>query len=383
MRHIVLLLALLTMHTYVVHPTDRWITIFVHGTINPPEWSLSTCVKLWRDTISDGAHAQVVKAIRSNPFFFLSGPIQELGLHHISIPGNASYTIAQCHHHIYQHFSPSDQDFYTFGWCGLLSEKSRRAAAQKLHNDLSHLITLSHPHTKIRLIGYSHGGNICLYLADSHSINQFFIDQLILMATPVQRSTDHLVHSPMFKNIYHFYSPYDHTQTSDASLKGQLFARRTFRPRKRHPLPRNLKQIRVHLHSIQNELTQEIPISHTTFWHFEWARAKPTQHSPLYPLSLVSISPLLTHAVDKADIPGHMHMHIVPHNNHINIETKQQAQAIPIPLQTIIPPLKNIERQANLQNKFSHKKYRRIRKKEVSKHRPWQATKRSIVSRSQ
>ncbi len=109
---------------------------------------------------------------------------------------------------------------YAFGWSGELSFDARKKEARNLYNALNLLIdeyTIKYnTPPMLTLITHSHGGNVALNLAnikDSHS--KLCIDQMILLACPVQDETKDLVTNPFFKRIYSFYSTSDMMQILD------------------------------------------------------------------------------------------------------------------------------------------------------------------------
>ena len=104
--------------------------------------------------------------------------------------------------------------FYLFGWSGKLSFKKRKNAARQLHTALTTLIndytTIHDIVPRVRIITHSHGGNVALNLARYASENNAFeINELILLACPVQEHTQELVKHPFFKTIYSLYSTRD------------------------------------------------------------------------------------------------------------------------------------------------------------------------------
>lgn len=107
-------------------------------------------------------------------------------------------------------------NFYLFNWSGRLCFEEREVAAKQLHYDLESLIQ---DHKKrdinpyIRVMGHSHGGNVALNLA--HHEHTFQIDELILLACPVQEKTKSLIKDPLFKSIYVLYSALDIIQILD------------------------------------------------------------------------------------------------------------------------------------------------------------------------
>ena len=85
---------------------------------------------------------------------------------------------------------------------------------------------------KVRVIGYSHGGNVCLYtakVAQKAQENGLSIDELILIGMPVQSETDHLINDPMFKKIFHIYSRGDRIQKLDFFSFNRFFLEKILR----------------------------------------------------------------------------------------------------------------------------------------------------------
>jgi len=112
------------------------------------------------------------------------------------------------------------EHFYIFGWTGDLSFDVRQKAAETLHQELEILVTL---YTQkygqapfIRLITHSHGGNVALNLATvEHSHKNWLINEVILLACPVQHKTEKLIADPLFGRIYSLYSTIDTVQVAD------------------------------------------------------------------------------------------------------------------------------------------------------------------------
>lgn len=173
--------------------------------------------------------------------FFYSKP----GLHHYSEIDSIYYQ-----HKIAQMIIDSNPEqfpaatFYLFGWSGALSFEERECAARKLYEDLK-VICFTYRQTYgvapvIRIISHSHGGNIALLLEkvkDSDD-SQLFIDQLLLLACPVQIQTMKYVQSNIFGKVYSLYSLLDILQLADPQgLQNKdkkedipLFSKRFFTP---------------------------------------------------------------------------------------------------------------------------------------------------------
>lgn len=110
-------------------------------------------------------------------------------------------------------------NFYFFGWSGKLCFATRLEAAKLLYQQLSQIVK-NHQYScgerpYIRIITHSHGGNVALNLARVKRDNSFVIDELILLACPVQTETKHLIHDPIFKRITALYSCLDMLQILD------------------------------------------------------------------------------------------------------------------------------------------------------------------------
>lgn len=129
--------------------------------------------------------------------------------------------------------------FYYFGWSGQLCFSQRKKAAKDLIKELQKLVKkhkniIGQP-PFLRIIAHSHGGNVALNLAKLQSKKApITIDELVLLACPVQDKTRHLVKQSCFKKVYAFYSASDIFQVIDPQgwyKKGKaskLFSDRTF-----------------------------------------------------------------------------------------------------------------------------------------------------------
>lgn len=108
---------------------------------------------------------------------------------------------------------------YIFGWSGKLCFIEREKAAARLYQEL---ITLVHEYQtktgttpRLRIIAHSHGGNVALNLGLCCTDPKLSIDELILLACPVQDKTKEFVDHPLFKKIYALYSALDIIQIID------------------------------------------------------------------------------------------------------------------------------------------------------------------------
>ncbi|CAN5169546.1 hypothetical protein BH09DEP1_BH09DEP1_6730 [soil metagenome] len=152
------------------------------------------------------------------------------------------------HHTLCQTLIDSDpirfdsEYFYLFGWSGALSFKEREKAAKVLYAQLKATRVEYRKkygvEPKIRLVAHSHGGNVCLLLEKVKSAIdlEFSIEELIMLATPVQTETKLCACAPLFKKVYSLYSHLDSLQIIDPQglqtpkNGGPLFSQRRFDP---------------------------------------------------------------------------------------------------------------------------------------------------------
>jgi len=145
------------------------------------------------------------------------------GFNHISAIEEASHmhTIA----HALEDSAPqkySYEQFYTFGWNGNLDFQERKKASVDLYKALKELSALyvdqRGMRPRLRIITHSHGGNVALNLAavakEGHDA-LFFVDELIMLAVPVQQKTKDLVSGTCFGRIYSLFSSNDIIQVID------------------------------------------------------------------------------------------------------------------------------------------------------------------------
>ncbi len=102
--------------------------------------------------------------------------------------------------------------FYLYRWSGHLDFESRMKAAEELFKIICN-------HTgELIIIAHSHGCNVALnlaHIAASRRKSTFVISKLILLGPPVQRATEECVKSPLFKQVFSFYSTADVMQVAD------------------------------------------------------------------------------------------------------------------------------------------------------------------------
>lgn len=119
--------------------------------------------------------------------------------------------------------SYSMDQFYIFGWASdHVYDQARSQAGGKLVSELQNVVTQYYDQYKvvpqIRLIGFSHGGNVVLHTAHYLPciVNGVAVDvQAWLFGTPVQQINKDLVNSIYFSKVYSFYSKKDWLQRMD------------------------------------------------------------------------------------------------------------------------------------------------------------------------
>ena len=229
------------------------IVIFVHGTILPTPSCTATiraipaffCNECYEKR---SLHDAYLDQLRFTSFYQYQ-PIGDYGLHVINHTGDhfspTTFTIEQWFSKAIQKTHvPSYKKtfFYTFGWNGKLSNKSRRLAGTTLHQQLREEIDRVMQQEKIQrsninviCIGHSHGGNVLLYMAEQNNreieLNKkLTIDTLVTLGTPIQPQTARFVRDRMFKRIFHLFSRGDMVQIADIISSENNESKRKFFP---------------------------------------------------------------------------------------------------------------------------------------------------------
>lgn len=110
---------------------------------------------------------------------------------------------------------------YVFGWSGHLNHTMRKESAHDLYKDLTKLqkeYALRDLKIFLRVITHSHGGNVALCLksaADAYPESNLTIDELILLACPVQLETADYAKNKLFTKVYSIHSHDDLLQIID------------------------------------------------------------------------------------------------------------------------------------------------------------------------
>lgn len=333
---------------------DLWITVFIHGSFSlRPHLTIRNILKMLNDTIEESVYYRSTEINRRDPFFYKNQAMSGLGLHKIDLhhPHNnaAAPIIASSFEEIsrYVGHAPSDQ-YYTFGWSGLVSNKLRYLESAFLHQDLEKLIKKIQDegyNPKIRLIGYSHGGNLALQLGALHTTKpiskQFLIDELWLIGTPIQVETDYLINSPIFKRVYNFYSRADSVQMLDFFSFKRFFSRKKFSKRSNFKLPEKLIQVRLKITEYEprriNTTIEKAPCNdpkmlkkyfkpinydpgHFELWFMGWTILTYRKSFPLYPLPMLTfLSIIVQHVENNPDAPHDLIAHIKPACNTVEL----------------------------------------------------------------
>lgn len=238
------------------------LTVFVHGIMSiKPHLSFSNFLRFITDRVEDTLYSNTVRFMRQDPFFYKNQAMQEIGFHKIDPnrieKGYASGLIARQFTLIDESVHPNsmyENHYYNYGWYGLLSTRLRYFDSIPLYEGILAEVKKFREQgidPEVRLIGYSHGGNVCLNLGavrQNEPVDQSLkIDELVLLGVPIQCETDFLLTDPIFKHVYQLYSRGDRIQKLDFFSTKRFFSRRTFTPRTYFALPEKLTQIQLRI----------------------------------------------------------------------------------------------------------------------------------------
>jgi len=347
---------------------EVWLNVFVHGIMSiKPHVSWNNFMLFVKDEIDGTLYEKTVELMREDSFFYKNQAMQRIGLHRVdptNTTDNSSASLSYTIEEINKHYGlQKTSHYYTFGWSGLLSQKRRYQDAKELFVSLQKEIRkvrqqYTNPIIKVRVIGYSHGGNVSLNLGlvrqKEFPNAALRVDELVLLGTPVLTDTDHLINDKIFKKIFNLYSLSDRVQKLDFFAPKQFFSSRVFRPRKGFTLPNKLVQIQLKVTRCTDRtracpkkfelaqdlnkrsivygktgLLRDVSPGHFELWFFGWTPVRYRDHYPLHPLPTVSLAPVLTYHANKisaslspeqsvvADIrPEHNRIIFRPQNSH-------------------------------------------------------------------
>lgn len=304
---------------------DVWVTVFVHGSFSlKPHLTLGNAINVIFDRIENSVYYRSTEINRRDCFFHKNQVMLGLGLHKIDLhhpnKEEAARIIAATYERVSQYAGnePTDE-YYAFGWSGLVSHKLRYLEAGILYQQLCDVVNnlkIQGKNPKVRIISYSHGGNLCIQLGAVHvtktPAEQFTIDELYLNGTPVQIETDYLINSPVFKKIYNIYSKADSIQKLDFFSFKRFFSRRKFTSRNNFQLPEKLTQIRLSITDYTpKDLTSTVPFpreqkelrkhftkctydpGHFELWFMGWTILSYRKNFPFNPLPIIDFLPII------------------------------------------------------------------------------------------
>ncbi len=326
MRFNVMAFVVCSLTSFTLTKQDYWLTIFVHGSVGlRPSLAVNTLMHLITDQIEESPYRKTVEAIRADHFFYKNQAIQQIGLLPIhTLNGNyensAAQLFADLYNYVQQEVNPEQTNiYYTYGWSGLISHKARykdaRIFYEKLREELNEL-KKRHITPKIRIVAYSHGGNIGLLLGrireELYPNDTFEINELVLIGTPIQSQTDFLVCNPIFIKVYNIYSRGDCIQPLDCFSPYRFFSRRRFKSCGRYNVPRKVIQIEIKIKAPGNKPANlrkwhDRSPGHLELWTFGWpidTHSFYRTYFPLTPLPTGIFAPLFTDIADDCDDLG-------------------------------------------------------------------------------
>lgn len=314
---------------------NQWITIFVHGIMSiQSHLSVGLICKLFCDNVLGSMYADTIHEMRNDNFFQHNQLMQQVGLHPILHIGQSAQTAPEVLATLYDISAKSvnsseENIYYTFGWSGLLSACERQHAANefylKLYDEIQKL-KKKNIEPKIRLIGYSHGANVCLQLAKSKILfpdKQLFINEFILVGCPIHSNSNILVNDSIFKSVYNLYSKRDQIQVLDCFSSSDLFSRRRFfnkryvtvnskvtqasiqvrhvigKPNqisKQYLFSKKLQRLRAH-HYIKDESA-----GHIELWFLGWTPKHYRKQFVLYPYPILVFVPCIINALQQSKL---------------------------------------------------------------------------------
>lgn len=344
-------LLVLSTESKMFNPTT-WITVFVHGSFSlKPHLTFNNALNVIFDNIKNTVYYRSTEINRRDAFFFKNQVMLPLGLHKIDIDhptkDQAAAIIAGTYERICQFVgNDSNNEYYAFGWSGLVSHKLRYLEASMLYQQLFELVNklkAAGKNPKVRIISYSHGGNLSIQLGAVHvtktPAEQFFIDELYLHGTPIQIETDYLINSPVFKKVYNIYSKADSVQKLDFFSFRRFFSQRKFTKRKNFQLPKKLIQIRLSIIDYTpKDITSNIPFprdekelrkhftrtnydpGHFELWFMGWTILSYRKNFPFNPLPIIVFLPIIVQNLDtNPKLSGDLIVKILPYKETIEI----------------------------------------------------------------
>lgn len=295
------------------------------------------------DRVEDTLYSDTVRHMRNDDFFYKNQAMQQIGFHKVDPTriekGYASGLIARQLDTVEKLTDPYhtyENHYYTYGWYGLLSTRLRYFDSIPLYEGILAEVKKFRDQgiePQIRLIGYSHGGNVCLNLGavrQNEPVDQNLrIDELILLGVPIQCETDFLLSDPIFKRVYQIYSRGDRIQKLDFFSTKRFFSRRMFTSRSYFKLPKKLTQVQVRItRAVRGKNRSSLPCfnpndvpsvsgkskrfrdaspGHIELWFYGWTPENYRKNFILEPLPFMIFIPLLLDQIedtlDRAQTP--------------------------------------------------------------------------------
>lgn len=345
------------------------ITIFIHGTFMP-EFAFLNPFKTYNQTIDcNDRYYKCLKKLRKDPILYQDAIMLEEGLQKIDstilfeysqfnlIPvysKKGAYQSIGAYDMIAKHINKSlcNQEYYTYGFLGILSDNYRKEAGHNLYKALYKIVKKNSKEnykTFITICSYSHGGNVALYLADAENIykKNLKIDRLILYATPIQKETAHYSEDKIFKNIYNFYSQADNIQHNDSFSTSSSKSFKTF---KDYYLKNNLKNEKAIDIRILAQDDPEI-FGHFNFWYLNKYncpnKSKEIEevYSFLSPLPIAILTPVFVSLTEKALESKEVSISLRSENNQLKIvlldSNNQVIDKAPLSINPLLEKVQN------------------------------------------
>jgi hypothetical protein len=349
-------------HTFCVHTSmgqrvDKWVTVFTHGGgAHPVYLSVSDIFKIVNDDVEKpSVYKKTTQLLRKDPYFFYIQPQTYKGLYqvwpHDEVGAkHGAHIFAKMMATMYEVAGFPPSDFYAFGWSGLLSITARRKAAMLFYDalvQLSQKLRNQGYNPRIRLIAYSHGGNMALHLAEvarARKVKPFIIDELILVATPIHANTEPYITSRLFKEIFLFYSLGDNIQIDFLTSPNFSFASRKFIGKSGTKVPKNVTQVQVsfyrtHIHVKGKDGTtksiakrETIHPNHTEMFFFGWAPEWYRRYFPIRPFSVALLIPIFLRNIREHSLEGEkLRFRIYPETGYTGIKIQNRKTHLRVP----------------------------------------------------
>jgi len=289
------------------------------------------------DDIENTVYSKTVDYMRKDSFFYKNQPMQGIGLIPVdrseeNKKGNAAGAMAMLFDEIDLYAGKNTTNhYYTYGWSGLMSSSVRYKESAHFFAALEEEMKKFHQHNiypKLRIFGYSHGGNVCLNLERARQKefpnSNLKVNELILIGTPIQGETDFLVNGSVFEKAYHFYSDCDRIQQLDFFSFDRFFSERYFkeysnftpshkvtqiqlkvtrntpstrRNKKKYTLAKNFNNAGIITGN--SHLVRDASPGHSELWFFGWTPVNYRKEFPLNPFPCAAFAPYIIYELEK------------------------------------------------------------------------------------